>query len=623
MERFATNRNGNIDSGTEVLANNIVFMQQAKEDAISNLFGDLFVEGILNTGNEDTMFKLTTNTDGTFNVSQGIAYKQNVAVEPMIYERIAIIDDTETYDSTKPQQTTDDGTGNLVITPKSTGCKNIPITNADTIYYVDLRYLSVCDNKNSNGDLINFSIAKNFDPSSTIQEKRFYKWIDGYQIVLVQSLQSVQGICLGTVSKNTSNQVTIDYTSKTGSILVESSVFMDYFTSGSGITITEEEGKKQLAVNVDDKTIEIADNKVQISNDGLYPYTKFAVNSGFIDSNNNPNILVTDGTDIDLSFGIGNQVPIIVNPAYNRQYTILPTDDYDFIDDAGTFIQSYYGEIANGEYSIFINNTDKDNNNVKLEQPKLEIMKKVYILETAPTALKGNIWLDTSIEPFKAKWYNGFDWIEYHGVPLGKANITGNTVNSVSSYEFHIPIKNKIKLNKLILYRYISDTARENIDVDLSPSGYLRSNSNGISFLTPNRQYDIGHLAVSGTGVADSVWNVECNSFQVNSQPVPRLPDYSTRTQVASSDDNTTASWTATADGWVEADLGTPSLYTPSSDDSIFSINNNAIYSHSSNSLPASVSGGKGIVVIGIYPIKKGDVIRVRRGIKAFFYSNR
>ena len=48
MEKFATNVAGNIESGTEVLSNNMVFLQDAKANSISNIYGDLFVEGILN-----------------------------------------------------------------------------------------------------------------------------------------------------------------------------------------------------------------------------------------------------------------------------------------------------------------------------------------------------------------------------------------------------------------------------------------------------------------------------------------------------------------------------------------------------------------------------------------------
>ena len=584
MERFATNKNGNIDSRTEVLANNVTFMQQAKENAISNLFGDLFVEGILNTGNEDTMFKLTANIDGTFNVSQGIAYKQNVAVEPMIYERIAIIDDTEIYDATKPQQTTDDGTGNLVITPKSTGCKNIPIANADITYYVDLRYLSVCDNKDSNGDLINFSIAKNFDSTSTTQEKRFYKWIDGYQIVLVQGLQFIQGICLGSVSKNSSNQVTISYENRADSILIESSVFMDYFTSGSGITITEEEGKKQLAINVDDKTLEIEDNKVQITDDGLYSYTKFGVNSGFVDSDGSANILTTTGIDIYLNSTAN--VPLTVNPAYNRQYTILPIlDNYDYIDDAGTLILSYYGETADGIYTICINNTDKDNNNEKLDKPKLEIMKKVYVSSAEPSAIKGNIWLDISAEPFKAKWYRGDAWVEYHGVPLGRANITDTTVNSVSSNSFAKRKEKTISTKGIDFYKS---------DEDIIESAYIALDGNGYLNIS-----DAIGFAFNGSGsikADNNTLNIQFSNAQIQGNPIPRLPDYASGIALYGSSSDL-QSKTINTSGWLIAILnGGTNSYCGI---------NNFIYPFDDD---WGLTGGHVIM----FPVKAGDTLNFR-----------
>lgn len=431
MERFATNKNGNIDSGTEVLANNITFMQQAKETAISNLFGDLFVEGILNTGNEDTMFKLTANTDGsgTFNVSQGIAYKQNVAVEPMIYERIAIIDDTETYVATNPQQTTDDGTGNLIVTPKSTGCKNISIPNVDVTYYVDLRYLSVCDNKDSNGDLINFSIAKNFDNSNT-QEKRFYKWIDGYQIILVQTIEQIQGICLGTVSKNSQNEVTINTERRTEHLLIDSKIFIEYFTSGQGIVITTEENSTTLSVNVDNKTTEIEDNYVRVTKDGLYSYTKFAMNSGPTSFLTNP-----QGNMVALTVASGLD-PLWINPAYNDRYSIT-NETVVVALNIQTEIQSKFNGNA-GIYTICINNTDKENNNALLSVPKLEVMYDVSGEFENPTNINYKIYLDLSQEPYKAKWFNGSDWVEYHGVPVGLVQVsTGGSIIGLKQFDFN------------------------------------------------------------------------------------------------------------------------------------------------------------------------------------------
>lgn len=433
MERFATNKNGNIDSRTEVLANNITFMQQAKETAISNLFGDLFIEGILNTGNEDTMFKLTANNSGsnagTFNVSQGIAYKQNVAVEPMIYERIAIIDDTETYVATNPQQTTDDGTGNLVITPKSTGCKNINIPNADITYYVDLRYLSVCDNKDSNNGLINYSIAKNLD-NSNIQEKRFYKWVDGYQIVLVQTIEQIQGICLGTVSKNSQNEVTINTERRTEHLLIDSKIFIEYFTSGQGIVITTEENSTTLSVNVDNKTTEIEDNYVRVTKDGLYSYTKFAMNSGPTSFLTNP-----QGNMVALTVASGLD-PLWINPAYNDRYSIT-SETVVVALNIQTEIQSKFNGNA-GIYTICINNTDKENNNALLSVPKLEVMYDVSGEFENPTNINYKIYLDLSQEPYKAKWFNGSDWVEYHGVPVGLVQVsTGGSIVGLKQFDFN------------------------------------------------------------------------------------------------------------------------------------------------------------------------------------------
>ena len=179
MGKFATNKNGNIDSGTEVLANNMTFLQQTKAESISNLFGDLFDEGILSG------FELSANADGTFNIGIGIGYKKDV--NSGMYNRIAILEETDYHnelfgDSTYPdgrginQKTNTGILGEYVDTPKSTGCLNIPIPNATIIYYIDLRFLNVCDNGN-NGDglgLTNYSIAKNIVPS-TDKRKRFYK----------------------------------------------------------------------------------------------------------------------------------------------------------------------------------------------------------------------------------------------------------------------------------------------------------------------------------------------------------------------------------------------------------------------------------------------------------------
>lgn len=459
MEKFATNKNGNIDSGTEVLANNVVFLQQAKELAISNLFGDLFVEGILNTGNANTMFPITANADGTFNVGQGLAYKRNVSVEPMIYERIEIKDTTEEYNSANPTQTTFDGVDQNVITPKSTGCKNITIPNANITYYVDLRYLCVCDNgNNGNGlGLTNYSLAKQDYPSSTERRKRFYKWIDGYEIVLVQSTAEIQGICLGSVSKNNNDEITITEDFKTGHLLIESRVIMDYFVEGQGIiieTINQGTTNEQavLSINVDDITTEIdEENHVRVTKDGLYPYTKFSVNSGHVNGSSEPEVVKVESVSIFLEFGGIPGTPLVVSPAYNDRYTVVFDTGVTNINNVITSIQSYYYEIANGEYIVCINNTSKEVNNEPLDVPILEIMKKIIVSTKQPNSFsKGTIWYDTNSEPCHAKWYDGSSWKEYHGVPLAKFVVDGSNITKFENFEFNLNRYNISKPNSLI-----------------------------------------------------------------------------------------------------------------------------------------------------------------------------
>lgn len=609
MERFATNKNGNIDSGTEVLANNIVFMQQAKELAISNMFGDLFSEGILNinmgtTNSPVEPFALKEgDIAGAFSVGIGVAYKQDTTAEPMIYERIAITDATEEYDSTKAQQTTFDGVDQYVATPKSSGCKNIPIDSVDTTYYVDVRYLRVCDNNNS-GDglnLKNYSIAKNEAIGSSDEVKRFYKWIDGYNIVLITNLSQQQGVIIGTVRKDSSNNLTFSDLGRTRNILVSSNVFMDYFEEGSGLTITKDGNKTRLSVNVDNITTQIENNKVRVPKDALYPYTKFCVNSGYVDNNYEPNILLTDAVGISVNFGVSTQIPLVVSPAYNDRYTVLPTDTLDNISSVRDLINQEYLE-TEGIYTICINNTDKDNNNETLANPKLELMKEIYIRQEPPSSTqKGIIWLNISTKPFKAMWFNGSVWVEYHGVPLGETVVNSSAI-TVSCYKFNSVIENNCKIKDLYLYNYSDNAEKQKAHIYLDDTDYIRIvDTIGLSFENNGAMY-----------VYSGALNFGFNDVQINGNPIPRLPDYSTKTQVASSSNNDVNSWTATADGWIYAKIG---YFMGSSDDTVFSINGYAIIDQASS----TISG----VTLGMYPIKKGDSIRVRRGITAYFYSYR
>lgn len=453
MEKFATNVAGNIESGTEVLSNNMVFLQDAKANSISNIYGDLFVEGILNINmgtNSSPVepFVLSQGTTaGTFSIGVGIAYKKDV--NSGLYERISITDlvdysnismdeESSTYPyGTGPSQKTDIGNGTLVSTPKSSGCLNVPIPTSGQLYYIDLRYLGVCDNgNNGNGlNLKNYSIAKNVSSIDTQAKKRFYKWIDGYNVVLIDNLSQQQGIILGTVQKDINNNVTITTNNRTEFALIKSELFLDYLASGGGIVINEIDNKAQLSVDVDNTTTEIEDNKVRVTKDALYPYTKFAINSG------PTNFLATSETALALA--LGPSVELWLNPAYNDRYVVTANMNITSInvktdlENTGISIEGVPSRI----FTVCINNTDKMNNNVSLSTPKIEMMREIIVSSTTPSIYNvGDIWFNTNSQPYQVKWYKSVadGWVDYHGVPVGLVflNNLGGLVTQATAVTF-------------------------------------------------------------------------------------------------------------------------------------------------------------------------------------------
>lgn len=499
MEKFATNKAGNIDSGTEVLSNNMVFLQEAKAQSISNLFGDLFIDGILDSGQDEYNFALTDNNSsvtnkGTFNVSLGIAYKQDVNTG--LHERIAITTLTEYSNispeendsqypyGTGPSQKTDIGNGTTIPTPKSSGCLNIPIPTAGVLYYVDLRYLNVCDNgNNGNGlNLKNYSIAKNVSNISTETIKRFYQWTDGYEIVLIENLSQRQGIILGTVQKDINNNVTTTTTNKSDFALLKSKLFLEYLISGGGIILTEIDNKAQLSVNVDNITTEInSENQVRVTKDCLYPYTKFAINSG------PASFLATSETALALALGPG--VELWLNPAYNDRYVVTSTMNITSInvktdlENTGISIESVSSRI----FTACINNTDKMNDNVALSVPKLEMMREIIVSNSVPTIYNvGDIWFDTSSQPYKVKWYKSVvdGWQDYHGVPVGLVflNNLGGLVTQATAYTFNCN-RDYSKYNEVSFMKpYLGDNS-------LLEDNYIIADGSEVSSLLYNDLY--------------------------------------------------------------------------------------------------------------------------------------
>ena len=148
----------------------------------------------------------------------------------------------------------------------------------------------------------------------------------------------------------------------------------------------------------------------------VFPYTPFCVNSAkdsFIDITDTSKLvfLVDDGTLYK---------PLIITTAQGKVITITSINDYDV---SG----------LNGTYYIF---ADEETNGGTVYLKTCDI----YRQSAEPTGNNGDIWFDTSNEPFVCRekvtssWYN----TEYNKVPLAKVVITGGTIDSLTMLPFNV-----------------------------------------------------------------------------------------------------------------------------------------------------------------------------------------
>ena len=444
MKKFATNNTqtgssqGTINSSTEVLANNLTYAQDAISKGLSDVIGDIFKSGIIDSGTDSENFPITINNSGSstlasISIGMGVGYKYSEDTQR--YERIAITDTTAQYYEYLPNQLTYDGK-NSVSTPKSSGCANINVTGltANNTYWIDLQYLFVCDNGNtktsteeSDGNLTNYSIA--YDGIT----KRFYQWTDGYKIVLQDTYEDVKGICLGTVSIDNSYNVTVNAEQgRTQFFVAKPQLVLRNIEEGTGISVSYDDNDYiVLKVLTDGTTTEINDdNQVSVTLDARYPYTKFAINSG-------PETFLTNPESNILSLAITEgAAPLWVTPANAERYAITSNMTITSIN-VPVEVQAKFDGTAD-MYVVCVNNTDISNNNAPLSTPKIEIMLSARGSTHSPGNWQYKVWFDVSEQPYKAKWYNGTDWVEYHGVPIGMIKVLeGGVLDSVYQYDFN------------------------------------------------------------------------------------------------------------------------------------------------------------------------------------------
>src|ERR1039458_1143332 len=137
------------------------------DSAIEQRVSDLSQDGVC-INELDAMAIVGRDVDPTLadffhvEVQTGVAY--------IAGERVVINSPLLTYNTANPVHTTDDGTGNFVLTPLSTGSFNIPLS-AGFINYVYIAYLQTID-------------TSVFTLNDVTLAKQFYKATDGYQILV-------------------------------------------------------------------------------------------------------------------------------------------------------------------------------------------------------------------------------------------------------------------------------------------------------------------------------------------------------------------------------------------------------------------------------------------------------
>jgi len=81
----------------------------------------------------------------------------------------------------------------------------------------------------------------------------------------------------------------------------------------------------------------------------------------------------------------------------------------------------------NGEYNIFI----------KPDGTLYTLDNTIYKQAARPTMLDGDVWLDTSVEPFNCVKYNGTTDNEFLDVPLGSVTILSSAITAVKTFAFN------------------------------------------------------------------------------------------------------------------------------------------------------------------------------------------
>lgn len=176
------------------------WMQDGKSENMADRVQDYSTPGVMkNLLNEMDIIAGDNNTPSTpsITIRTGVAYDS-------ASNRINISDESISHDAALPTHTTDDGFGSPVVTPRSTGSKNVPLTT-NIKNYLWIEWLQTTDD----------SV---FTLNRATNAKQFYKQTDGYRISVttVNTPPSVTALTLGSVDLSGFGVVSSTTISKTG-----------------------------------------------------------------------------------------------------------------------------------------------------------------------------------------------------------------------------------------------------------------------------------------------------------------------------------------------------------------------------------------------------------------------
>jgi hypothetical protein len=173
-----------------IIAQIFQWLQSSAQTRIANLITDTFQTGIDKATDAGEGFLVVPGTNNTaasptVNVTLG-----GIAYDPLGNRIFISSTDTTIYNAANPLSTTNDGLGNLIVTPQSTGVIDIPVTQ-NSANYIWIDYLATTN-------------TSAFTLNEITNAKIFYEITDGYKITVttVNVAPDVNSIFLASVTTN-------------------------------------------------------------------------------------------------------------------------------------------------------------------------------------------------------------------------------------------------------------------------------------------------------------------------------------------------------------------------------------------------------------------------------------